>query len=90
MSDLRRSVWRQLDVDDLIVMKMLSEGKPGKEISTTLGLTPPAISHRFKKYSILFDEEPFFDRKGSRRIPTKFGLKICAIGKRVLDVLQKE
>ena len=41
---------RILDIDDLIVLKMLLSADKLKDISKTLGITPPALSHRLRKY----------------------------------------
>jgi len=86
--NLRTSKLRQLDFDDLIVMGLLYEGYTGKGISVFLGLTPPAISHRFSKYSAVFDgKDPFFIRGPSRRILSDYGKKLCHKAKRLLTLL---
>ena len=46
---------RNLDVDDLIVMRLLLDKVPCASIAKTLGLTAPAISHRRKKYAEIFE-----------------------------------
>jgi hypothetical protein len=40
---------RFLDIDDLIIMKMLLVAPRLTDISKALGLTPPALSHRLRK-----------------------------------------
>lgn len=85
MDGLRRSRLRQLDVDDLIVLNLLYEGKSAKDVSVFLGLTPPAVSHRFSKYVSLFDDKPFFKKVKSKRVPSEYGMEIC---KRASDTLK--
>lgn len=41
---------RNLDVDDLIIMRMLLKVPRLNHISKMLGVTPPALSHRLRKY----------------------------------------
>ena len=41
---------RLLDVDDLIIIALLSSDYTKGEIAELLALTPPAISHRVKKF----------------------------------------
>ncbi len=45
---------RHLDLDDLIGMVMISEGVRQVEIAKALGLTPPAVSHRVRKWESVF------------------------------------
>lgn len=86
-AELKTSSLRQLDFDDLIVMDLLVRGFTGKEISKHLGLTPPAVSHRFAKLATVFsDEGKFFDRVGNRRVPSPFGQEICEKGQKALNV----
>lgn len=89
MKDFRRSMLRLLDVDDLITMTHLAEGKTASEISRYLGLTAPAISHRFKKFISLFDKEPFFlEVKGTnKRVPSEYGMQVCRIAQKAVKVL---
>lgn len=47
---------RLLDVDDLIIISLLSSDYTKSEIAELLALTPPAISHRMKKYRIALGE----------------------------------
>jgi len=41
---------RLLDIDDLIIMKMLLSSSKLKDISDLLGVSAPALSHRIRKY----------------------------------------
>jgi len=50
---------RLLDVDDLIILDGLYRGSRLKEISVSLMLTPPALSHRLKKMKGILREEIF-------------------------------
>jgi len=90
MNDLRWSGLRQLDVDDLIVLTLLAEGKTATQVSDHLGLTPPAVSHRFTKYTDIFDKEEFFLKVKGRRIPSEYGMRMCRIAQEALKVLTCE
>ncbi len=86
-ADLKKSVLRRLDFDDFLVMDMLAKGMRGKAISVALGLTPPAISHRFSKFSCIFEDEgEFFTKGGYHRVLTEFGLEKCRKAQQVLQV----
>jgi hypothetical protein len=49
------SKFRVLDIDDLMVLKMIGEGHSYKDIRLTLKVTAPAISHRLRKYEQVWD-----------------------------------
>ena len=87
MECLRRSVFRQLDIDDLITLSLLYDRRTPKEISVFLGLTPPAVSHRLSKYNSLFDEEPFFKKVKNHRVPTEYGTMICEKATKMVEIL---
>ena len=46
----------RLDIDDLIIMSLMLEDSTYAEICYMLKLTPPAISHRLRKYLEVFGE----------------------------------
>ena len=79
-----------MDVDDLIVLTLLAEGKTAKQISDHLGLTPPAVSHRLTKYTNIFDKEKFFLKIKNIRIPSEYGMRICRVAQKALKVLTHE
>lgn len=41
---------RLLDIDDLLLIKMLGEGVKGSHIARTLLISPAAVCHRIRKY----------------------------------------
>ena len=45
-----QSYLRYLDFDDLIILTSILDNKPLKDIAKSLGITPPALSHRLRKY----------------------------------------
>jgi hypothetical protein len=45
-----QSYLRYLDVDDLIILTSLLDSTPFTLIAKSLGITPPALSHRLRKY----------------------------------------
>lgn len=45
---------RTLDMDDLLIIDEYANGHTATKICKMVGLTPPAICHRFKKYQALF------------------------------------
>jgi len=90
-NDLSKSMLRRLDFDDFLVMDMLARGLRGKAISVALGLTPPAISHRFSKFTSIFEDEgEFFMKEGNLRVLTDFGRDKCLKAQKVLEVFGVE
>lgn len=86
-AELKTSSIRQLDFDDLIVMDLLAQGYTGKEVSKHLGLTPPAVSHRFAKLTGVYEDQgQFFDKIGNRRVVSPFGLTICERAQKAIKV----
>jgi hypothetical protein len=47
---MKNNYLRYLDIDDLIILTSLLEGQKLGQIALYLQLTPPALSHRIKKY----------------------------------------
>ncbi len=54
-SDNKLNKYRILDIDDLIILKMLGDGCKYVEITRFLNITPPAICHRMKKYERVWE-----------------------------------
>jgi DNA-binding transcriptional ArsR family regulator len=87
---LAKTHLRHLDIDDLIILSALYRGEKLKDISAGLRLTPPALSHRLKKYR---NHLPNFyletARAGISRIyPLREDTKqICMRAKQALDIL---
>jgi DNA-binding transcriptional LysR family regulator len=63
IDDLHTKI-RALDMDDLLILSLLHEGLSSKHISRFLTLTPPAISHRYRKYHLLAGVKIFIPSKG--------------------------
>lgn len=65
IDDLHSKI-RALDMDDLLILSLLHEGYSSKFIAKFLMLTPPAISHRFRKYDKLSGVKIFISSRGFR------------------------
>lgn len=59
--------YRILDVDDLIILKMIGEGHKYVEITRFLNISPPAICHRLKKYELVWEGFSVKTPPGSKR-----------------------
>lgn len=81
---------RHLDIDDLIILSALLREEKFKDISASLRLTPPALSHRLNKYRKYL---PNFYLETARTGVTKaYPLceetkQICIKAKQALDIL---
>jgi len=79
---------RYLDVDDLLILKLLLSPLTQVEIAKTMGLTPPALTHRVNKYR---DRIPNFEVKnnGSRKLRklTESSREFCERAAKALDAL---
>ena len=78
---------RSLDMDDLIVMKSLLNGIPPGKIAKSLGLTPPAISHRQRKYREAFPGFFDIDQKTGIKNLSKLGREISKRAEKALKIL---
>ena len=77
---------RLLDIDDLIVMKMLLTAPKLKDISALLGISAPALSHRLRKYR---ENIPGFDVKtirGEKWVLSEFAKTFCEKATLALDL----
>ena len=81
---------RHLDVDDLYVMSRLLDDVRMGVLSKKLGISPPAISHRRRKYEDLFPGF-FMEKKSSsqRQMLSPKGIEICKKMKLAYDILMK-
>lgn len=80
---------RHLDIDDLIILTSLLQPEPIlKNIAKSLGLTPPALTHRINKYR---EHIPNFQlltkNKSTNRPMTPEMMQICNRAKQALDTL---
>jgi DNA-binding transcriptional LysR family regulator len=66
IDDLHTKI-RALDMDDLLILSLLHEGFSSKHIANFLMLTPPAISHRYRKYDRLTGVKIFTSSRGFRK-----------------------
>lgn len=76
---------RGLDIDDLIILSLLSEDYRGSEISKILYLTQPAITHRLNKCKTIFGEE-LFVKVEHRRVLSTYGMDIAEKAKTALSL----
>ena len=44
---------RLMDLDDLIILALLYDGQRKVDIAKVLGITPPAVCHRMRKYLVM-------------------------------------
>ena len=81
---------RNLDIDDLIIMSDILEAGAAETfvLSKKMRLTPPAISHRLRKYKRIFGEDIFFSKYcfSQKKLTVKGQaiFKQCSNGLRVL------
>lgn len=84
--------YRNLDIDDLVILKMIGEGRSYVDIRKTLGVTAPAISHRVRKYAATWDgfsvSKPL-SYKGER-IPSEEAQRLITVATKALEVLTSE
>ena len=87
---------RYLDIDDLIILASLLQETALKNISGSLGLTPPALTHRLKKYRCYIPNFTLRTTKNKggtknhRPYPLDDATKdICLKAKHALDILSK-
>lgn len=80
---------RYLDIDDLIILSCLGDQIRYKDISAFLGLTPPALCHRIKKYK---EFVPNFniDAKAYPYKVDEATKEIFMRAKQALDILSKQ
>jgi len=81
---------RHLDIDDLIILKSLLEPDLClKNIARSLGLTPPALTHRLNKYRTYIPNFELATKKLAKKTPplTEETIKICNRAKQALDTL---
>jgi hypothetical protein len=78
-----------LDIDDLIIMKMLREKQMYKDIGGVLNISNPAISHRISRVKIVLDDE-VFTRCTKRRELTEKGRKFADLCIKGLDALLED
>jgi len=78
---------RLLDIDDLILMAMLNDDILPSAVAKTLGLTPPAISHRIKKLKDVFGAD-IFESDRIKRTPTEKGREIFSRCDQALKMIQ--
>jgi len=86
------SKFRNLDIDDLMILKMIGEGHSYADIRKILGVTAPAISHRLRKYEETWDgfnvSKPV-SYKG-KRVLSDEAQKLTEIATKVWEVLTSE
>jgi hypothetical protein len=50
------SAYRNLDIDDLVLIKLLGEGATTTEMSKVLRVSPAAVCHRMRKYNSIWPD----------------------------------
>lgn len=68
---------RHLDIDDLCILTMFLEGLTSSQICGILLITPPAISHRKRKYEALWGSD-IFDKpvRSTKKVLSEKGIEI--------------
>ena len=79
---------RRLDVDDLLILSLLSEKCRSSEISKFLYLTPPAVTHRSNKYINIFGSE-IFVTVGQRKVLSDTGKLLADKAKKALCIFME-
>lgn len=78
---------RLLDIDDLILIKLLGEGVRGCDAAKILRITPAAICHRVKKYEKIWPDFYIKNPKNLREKRT-FSANFPKIYKGVCEALE--
>lgn len=80
---------RHLDLDDLIGMVLISDGVRQVEVAKTLGLTPPAVSHRVRKWESVFGVRMLERNRDGKHnlVLTEEGAKVAMKIRQVLEAL---
>lgn len=86
---LKYDRFRLLDIDDMLILKMLGEGVKMAHAAKALRITPPAICHRFKKYARVWQG---FSAKANHSVMlprelNQTALDACAWACKALDAL---
>ena len=90
MKKLDHEHLRVLDIDDLFILSSLLENQKLSSIAKVLRITPPALSHRIKKYR---ENIPNFDFEVDRNSVKRFSLEteqFCNRAKMALQALEHE
>lgn len=80
--------YRLLDIDDLLLIKMIGDGASGVQIARTLLISPAAVCHRVKKYSTVWPGF-FVSFKRFGRGERTFCEEFPAIHKKVCAMLEE-
>lgn len=80
---------RNLDFDDLIAMVMMADGRKQVDIAKSLGLTPPAVCHRVRKWESVFGVSLVVRDKSKKGVivMSEDGHRIVARIRTVVDTL---
>lgn len=80
---------RRLDIDDLIILKMLWQGKRVVDIAAILCTTAPGVCHRITKMSDIWKDTGFNIRSQSKkcRVLSPEAIEICKKAAAMLDIL---
>jgi DNA-binding Lrp family transcriptional regulator len=89
LPNIKTHYCRSLDIDDLIVLRMLGEKKTYVEIGKVLGLSSPSICHRVRKYEELWEEFSITMRIGRERVCSTKAQEVCTMAANVLEVLNE-
>ena len=81
--------YRLLDIDDLYILKMIGEGDSYTYISAILGLTPPAISHRLRKYEQIWEGFAAINRNKKIHSLNAVTQEVVLMATQVLEVLNE-
>lgn len=79
--------YRYLDLDDILILKLIGDGLNFSDTAKALGLTPPAISHRIKKYEMIWEGFSIFIPKDKSR-PRVFSPAFCKAHKIATQMLE--
>jgi len=84
--------YRYLDLDDILILKLIGDGLTFSDTAKSLGLTPPAISHRLKKYEMIWEGFSIFIPK-TKNQPRSFSsafYKAHKIATQMLEAFHEE
>ena len=82
------SSWKNLDIDDLYILRGLKNGSQLTHMGEELTITQSAISHRVARLRRSFDKT-LVKRNGWYLEPTEDGKKIMDAAEKALAILEK-
>jgi DNA-binding transcriptional LysR family regulator len=84
----RMSNWKNLDIDDLYILRGLKNGSQLTHMADELTITQSALSHRVSRLRRSFDQV-LVEKKGWYLVPTGEGREIMEAADKALRILEE-